>query len=321
MFSAFSPLGLYRLSAAKPRAQAIYESLVANHGGEFDMTEGTLQEGICFARSIMIARAEQAQLRAVGQAFPETVDELLPIREQEYGITPGYADTTADRKAEFERRMRRPSTWTLQEMTAALQDLLGADFYTLRPTPIAEAVDHPTSIDGAPLNLARPDVPRKTIRITTPISVGLGAPQWVPYTLISGPRDSLDTSTADLVAGDALVIEPELRDLAEKVTVLDIATGPARFQATFSNPHSIDCLGCTHPWARWVSTKRHFLVVLTTAAASHAPTRTKVDREMRRMARACSTWDIVGSADGITTDSVVIGDPSIGIATIEPVTL
>ncbi len=318
--SCFTPLGLLELSGREAKAKSIYRAMVAAHGGQFDMTPGeSHQEAKCFATAIARARADKALARAHQQAYAARVDELLPVREQEFGIVPPWNATFTERRAEVVRRRARPDIWNQVRIAAALQELIGDDFIAYRPTPLADADRWPAALGDQPQNLQLPSVARKLIRITQPITVGLGAPQAVTYELVSTPQSPDQEGDADLIAGDSVVVEPEIFGITETVVVAAV-TG-ATFTATFDKPHTTDCLGSTAPYPKWVTTKRHNLVIVTPAAAIDAQIRRSIDTAMRRMVRASSTWDIVDSADGLVTGSFVIGTSLIGSHTITSVTI
>lgn len=311
LFSDLTPLELYELSGEAPIAERIYDALVASFGDQFDMAVGeSRQEAWCYAEALGTARAAVCQESAALQNLPDWVDELLPVREDEYGIRPAWNATFSERVDEYRRRMVRPGTWTANAITALLSELLGTDFIAYRPTPVAEAARFPTLCGTTPMNLQAPTVARKIVRLLRPVSsTGL---QPVLYEVVALPADAVSTASTNLVPGDALVVEPEIEGIAERVTVTAVTTSPATFSASFSKAHTDGCLAFTQPFPHWVSTKRHSLVVLTPEAAVDPAKRRVVDMWMRRMVRASSTWDIVSSADEIVTDSFSIGVSPLG---------
>ena len=336
LFSAFTPLDLYRLSAETPRAQLHYEAMVANHGGQYDMTAGSRQEAFCFAGALQVARVEQRMREAARQNFADEVCEFMPVREAEYGLIPGPTDTMPTRRAAFRRAKKLHTTWTRTEIEEALKELLGSDFLAYRPTPLADVERWPASLGAAPQNLAATNVTRKVVRITQAVSAGLGSPQTVTYRMFDPTLGAvIDTAAAGaaggLAVGDKFVVEPNVSGISETVTVAAVfqAFGAVpigqlpvtSFTATFQKPHTNGCLCFTHAFPRWISTKRHSLIVVTAAAAIDADKRRLVDRQMRRMVRASSTWDIVQSANGTTTGAFTIGSPSIGMQTIGSITI
>ena len=315
LLSEFTPLELFELSDEEPLAERIYNTMVAAHGGQFDMTVGeSRQEAWCFATALSKARMLKTIERAGAQSFVGEVDDLIARRESEYGIVPAFDATFLERRAALLKRRRRPPTWTKARITAALQEILGDDFIAYRPTPVAEVVRWPAALGDQPQNLQRPTVERKVARLTQPISLNLGVLQSVTYELV-------DAST-DLITGDTIVVEPDVLGISETVTDIRVGSGPAKvLQGVFNNPHTVGCLCSTAAYPKWISTKRHSLVVVTPGAAVDPEKRRRVDEEMRRMVRASSTWDIVQSFDGLTTGELLLDEPGIGVQTFVDITL
>lgn len=322
LLSEFTPLELFELSDEEPLAERIYNTMVAAHGGQFDMTVGeSRQEAWCFATALSKARAMKAAERAGAQAYAATVSDKIEQRESEFHITPPFDATLPERQAVIAKRRRRPGVWTAARITAALQELLGADFIAYRPTPLAEAARWPAALADQPQNLQRPTVTRKTVRLTHSVTT-LGSPLIATYELVDIPQGP-GSVQADLVDGDALVVDHGL-GLAETVIVSDVYTGsigPRFFTATFTKPHPNGTLCTTAPFPKWISMKRHSLVVVSSTVVSNPETRRRIDEEMRRMVRASSTWDIVQSFDGLTTNTFQIDEPNIGMQTIGEITL
>lgn len=322
-FSAFTPLGLYRLSGAKPLARSIYDSLKAQVGDELSTDVGTRQEAFFYASSLAIARAAKKQKEGALQGLVDNVTELLSTFERMYELVPGHDETTFSRKQTLRVAVSRPSGWTEARITAALQDLIGDEFYAYRPTPVAEATRGPAALGDQPMNLQRADVARKIIRITQPISIGLGAPQSVTYELFDAPQSATALSAQLPVAGDRFVVEPNIYGIGETVDIASVSVvlGIPKITATFDNPHTNGCLAFTHSYPSWVSTKRHNLVITTPAVAQDPVMRRRIDRAMKRMTRGSSTWAIVQSSDGIATDAIESGsDPCVSVKTLEPIT-
>ncbi len=323
LFSAFTPLDLFELSGEEPLAEQIYKGMTGGLGDQYDLTVGeSRMEAFCFASSLASARAAKCLERGALQNRVDVVDDMMPTREDEYSIVPGFSDTLADRRAEYARRKVRPGTWTRAAITAQLQELLGDDFIAYRPTTVDEAVIWPAALGDSPMLLAPSTVTRKIVRLTQAISIGLGAPQNVPYELVDVPISPDAAGTLDLVAGDQIVVDPHMLGISECVTVVSVESTQAKtLRATFNLPHDPGALGFTHPFPRWESSKRHSLVVLTPEAADDPEKRRVVDFWMRRMARGCSTWSVVGSADGETTGEFEIGSSLIGEQTHVDITL
>ncbi|MEJ7728227.1 MAG: hypothetical protein WKG00_03345 [Polyangiaceae bacterium] len=253
--------------------------------------------------------------RAGRQTLPADVLELLPAREDEYGLLPGPHDTIADRRQAYAARKRQRGGADRLNVERELRAALGDDFLVLRETPIDEAAVWPASAGDQPMNLQRPETPRKLVRILDPISTGFGVVQEVEYERIE---------SESLLVGETIVVEPDVLGISERVTVEYVDAGGSQrwLSATFNEPHTAGCMATTAPWPWWRSTKRHSLVVLTEEAAANPVKRNKVHDVMRRLARGVSTWDVTSSADGLTTTGpFTIGGGMIGITTIGQVSL
>lgn len=317
-FSAFTPLGLYRLSGSKPLARRVYDSLKAQVGDELSMDAGTRQEAFCYAASLAIARAAKKQREGALQGLVDHVTELLPTMERMFELTPARDETTYDRKVNLRLQFLRPSVWTASRISAVLSELIGDGFYAYRPTPVAEVTRGPAALGDQPMNLQRADVARKIIRITQAISIGLGVPQSVSYELFDAPVSATALSAQLPVVGDRFVIEPNIYGIGETVEIE--ASTSTTITATFNNAHTSGCLGFTHSYPSWTSTKRHSLIVVTPAIAQDRVWRRKIDHIMRHMARGSSTWSIVQSSDGLTTNVFEHGAPCVSCTTLGPIT-
>lgn len=319
LFSCFTPLDLYELSDEEAAAEMVYISIVNGFGGQYDMTVGaSRQEAFCYATALAVARADFSLRRAQGQAFPETACELLPVREKEWGANVRYDATMTSRREELARLMRAPRVWTDVAITEELRAALGDDFYKYRPTPIADVVRWPDNLGDQPMNLQDPNVVRKIIRITDPISLMSPTVSTVRYEIVEAY--TLGASYAGITVGDKLVVEPDILGISETVTVLEVFDD-GRLSVAATKPHSAGALAMTNPYPEWQSTKRRSMVVLTTAAAADPAKRAKVHQVMQRAARASSEWCVVGSDDGVTTNGFRVGTTGIGTHTIGEVTL
>ncbi len=321
LFSAFTPLSLYRLSGEQPKAESIYNTLVAQHGSEFSLVPGTRQEAFCYMTALAVAHAMETQAHGALQNLVSEVGPMLPVREEEYRLVPGANDTFAMRVEAFAKAKVRPSAWTRTRIESALSELIGDGFYAYYPVPQADAVRSPPNLGDQPMNLQRADVVRKIIRITQPISIGLGADQTVTFELLDVPLDPSSKSSALPVDGDVFVIEPDIIGIGERVEIKSVDVASMTITALFNNAHTNGCLGFTHPYPAWVSSKRHNLVITTPAVAQNPAMRRRIDQQMRAMLRASSTWAIVQSSDGISTDAIESGtDPCASVKTLEAIT-
>jgi hypothetical protein len=320
--SLFAPLGLYRLTRKPPLAKQIYDSLVNALGDQYDLSRGTHMGAIVFALAMSKARVRTVTRRAQAQRYANDVDHLIPVLEDQYGITPSADWTLADRRAEIARRKAKHGVWTEQAITAALLDAMGDDFVAYRPLEQSEAAIWPTNAGDSPMVLTSPKTPRKCISLVSAVSVGLGAPQTVAVEVLSAPSNPTATVASTPQPGDVFVFDPSNSAIAEAVTIDSyVAVGLTKtITATFNKPHDAGTKGFTNSFPWWTSTKRHALVVLTADAAQDANKRRRVDGIMRRSARGVSTWDIVAD-DGGSTQQFILETPSLGFTTLAPVTI
>ena len=317
-FSAFAPFGMWAFSSKPTHAESFYRAMIASMGnvpgssetkGTISTAPGTRMEAKIYADSMTLARARYTLEHAGAQMLPEQLTEMLPVREGELKIVPGYRETTDERRDTVAARLLLARGAAQSEVENALQTLLPDDFLLYRPTPIAEAVQWPAALGDQPQNLQLPTVPRKLIRLTMPISMGLGAPQNVTWEFVDPDNQT------PLLIGDEFVVDTGDLSVAEKVTILDL---DIFLLATFNNPHASGAICTTAPFPIWTSTKRLNLIVLTGPAAADADTRRRVDEQLRRQLRGPSTWAIAGesSPGSSTVGPFTVGGGMIGITTI-----
>lgn len=318
-FSRFAPLGLMRFDRRKPDAAAIYDAIKASWGDQVSFEDGSYQDGTASAQALGMARVRRRLRAAAEQRLPSRVSCLLPVRERELGIIPGYQDTVAQRRAVLATRYQIAMGGTELRIEDALRTVLGDDFIAYRPTPLAEAVNYPASINGDVMNLAAPTVPRKVLRLLDTITA-YGAQQ-VEYELVATPSDATDATTAGPVAGEKLVIDAGATGVQETVTISAVLTNPDRVELDCNRGHNPGVLAFTHPYPSWASTKRHNLVVLTASAAADPEKRRKVHELLSRMCRASSVWNITDGVAGTTLGPFQVGVGKLGITTIGAVAL
>ena len=304
LLSAFTPLGQLTLSSKPSHGERFYEMLTASlggsttpTGGSYDLSQGTRAEATCYAQAMRMAHVRYLLEHAGKQIDPDCLDEMLADREHEYGIVPGPNDTPAKRRAAVKARKLLSRGARREAVEDALRTLLGAAFVAYRTTRPAEILNWPTSLGDQPQNLQLPTVPRKLVRITDPISIELGHPQAVDYTPV-------DPSTATLLVGDTVVVEPEILGITETVLVSAVSAGS--FTATFNKPHSGGCLATTQPYPLWTGTQRASLILVSALLAIDPETRRKVDELMQRIARGVSTWCVVQDLGGGTAGPFIL---------------
>lgn len=318
-FSAFAPFGMWAFSSKPTHAESFYRAMVASMGnvpgsseakGTISTAPGTRMEAKIYADSMTLARGRYVLEHAGAQVLPEQLTEMLPVRESELKIVPGFRETTDERRDTVAARLLLARGAAKVEVENALETLLADDFLLYRPTPIAEAVQWPAALGDQPQSLQLPTVARKLIRLTAPISVGLGAPQFVAWEFVDPDNQT------PLLIGDELVVDTGNLTVAEKVTILDLDLN--FIYATFNNPHPIGAICTTAPFPIWTSTKRLNLIVLTGPAAADADTRRRVDEQLRRQLRGPSTWAIAGesSPGSSTVGPFTVAGGMIGVTTI-----
>lgn len=293
--SSFNPLGMLALSSKPSQAELIYRSIVASYGGpgkNFTFDKGSRQDATAYAQAMGIARARLTLQRAGNQLDPRLVGEMAGYREQEYGLVPGASDTMQQRRGALASRKLLPLGSNQTNTENALRDLLGAGFVSLRTTPVADAVTWPLALGDSPMNMQRPEAPRKLVRLIAPVAT-LGAPLAVAYSQITTPLVP-GSAPVTLLNGDVVVVDPANNSQAERVTVS--AVTPSMFTATFTKSHDAGALATTGSFPWWESTKRHSLVIVTAAVAASSEWRRKIHELMQRLARGVSTWDITDGA-------------------------
>ncbi len=318
-FSAFTRFGHLAFSSKPAQSETIYRSIVAGLGGDgknFRIQPGSRADATAYAQAMGFARARLTLQRAGNQKYAAQVTEMIPVREQEYGLVPGALDTMSQRRAALAQAKLLPLGNAQVVVDNALRALLGADFLAFRTTTKDELVTWPTSLGDQPQNLQVPTVPRKLFRLLGPVT-GPG-PQTVRMQQIAVPVSPGSTSNAPLV-GDQLVVDPENDARTEVVTITAVAApvaGQFDIAATYTSAHDGGCTATTQPYPMWASTKRHSLVVLTNAAASDPEKRRKVHEKLAKILRGVSTWSITDGAGGVTGGPFRVGVGRLGITTI-----
>lgn len=308
MFSAFSPWGMLEFSSSPPRAQSIYESLVAMHGGNID---DTFSGPLCaewYAHAMAAGAARDTLERAENQADPLTVHELLPVQEGMYGLSVGPVDSANTRRAALAARYMVALEPSQQNVSQALRLLLGVDFVAWVPNPVASP--SPTLIPAAMCKAVGSRV--KTVTLLSGITNNT-TPQTVRYSATSG-------DAVDLQGQEVIIVDPGLSGIQEAVTVLSTPRG-GLLTAQFSFAHAAGALAITQSFPNWSSFKKNSVVVVKNGRANDPVLRAKVNDLLSRMLSGTSTWDIVNenSTPG-TAGPIRVGQPSIGTVPIGTVT-
>lgn len=312
----FTKLGLFKLNGDKSLGQRIYDTIVGSLGGQLSAEPGTLGDNFAAATALAAADAQTAAERAFEQQLPDHVYELLPQKEEEYGLYPSPEDSITTRRAALKARMLFPNGMTRVNVENVLKSLLGANFVGWRVTHPDERVMWPLALGDQPQNLVPANVERLLMRLTTTVSKNLGVAQYVVYTQTFPVAD-----TPTLKVGDKVVIEPEIRARTEVVEVLESfkSGNDFVFLAVFNREHEPSCVATTMPFPVWTSSQRESLVVVKPGVVKDAETRRKIAETLERMFRGVSTWGIAQEgATPHTVDAFTLDDATNGQLDITP---
>lgn len=331
LFSAFTKFGNGFAFSGKPsHGENFYRAMISSIGAtnqSLSTEEGTRMRAFCYMQAMQAARVRYTLEHAGYQLDPLKVTEMLLLRENEYGIVPGPGESIDDRRATLAARLLAPKGGDLNNIRNALITLLGDSFIQYIPTAYTDAIVYPANLGDQPMNLALPDRLPKLLTITDAISLGLGAPQWVHYTIdeLQPVPDNTEDATEPLI-GETFVIDAGDTARHETVTITgfrELIPGFPEFEATFNNPHSANALASNLAYPYWLSTKRFNLVVLEASAAVDPETRRKVNELLQRMVRGVSTWSICQEdpANPGFTGTFKVGVGALGVQTIGSVAI
>lgn len=296
-FSAFARFGNgFRFSGKQPVGQTIYESLRDGMGAAYEEDFDGRQQARLFAQAMCLSAAQYEVERAGNQQNPLTADELLPALERDYQVVPRYTDTKNERRRVLDARRKVTRGSRAEAVEDALRTLLGDAFIAYEPTPAADAVVWPATMDEVGV-FARAGAQKKVFRLNAPV-VTTGVAKTVSYTSIGGTDAPL--------AGEFYTVDPDSRCPSIEKILLTAAT-PTTITAVFTKAHRIGAVAA-RPHPLIVSTKRYNRIVVTLAAATDPETRRKIAAQMRRQLRGVSRWCIV-SDEG----TFLLDDPDRGI--------
>lgn len=338
-FSAFTPLGLLKLTAAPSQARVIFNAKVSALGSQagklpaYAKTEvGSRLGAKLYAEAIREAVIRMLARRAAEADLPSRIHpEMVPIREREHGIVPVSDATFYQRKRALVAAYRLPLGGSRFNIEITLRALLGSGFVYYRTfDPAADTrVLYPPAIGDSPMNLKSADVPRVIVTLdSTPSPDGpipgismpdAATPQKVYYT----PVTPKPTGTIPvLLGGEDLVVEPRNPARCERVRITEVGAdaGVPWFKAAFAQAHEPGSFGTTQPFPLWVSVQRFALIVVKPAVAADAGLLASIHRVMRTLARGVSTWSIAESTSLTTAGPFTLGVSPLGSTTISTTT-
>jgi hypothetical protein len=329
--SVFAPTGLWHHANQAPLAKRLFETaqaLFGVHGEHFSDEAGSTVDEVSFVAARMIARAVEKVRRAGAQRYANGVYDLLREQEEEHEIVADPRSTPAARRRVIAARKRLPRGSARAPLEDALETLLGDNYVGLRITrpdaPWNELSLFPAALGDQPQNLQIAEVDRKLVRITPPVCIALGEPQWVRYTAVDPLFPVADVPAHTLVAHDHLVVEPEILGRTEVVEVLDTdlenpEEAPIqRFLAVFNQAHESNCYATTSPFPLWISNQRAIVVVLKPGAILDLEVRRQVHDHLRRSLSAVTTWALVQESDPEHAGPFTLDDPALGMLDANP---
>jgi hypothetical protein len=307
-FSAFSKFSSGLRFSSRPSAgETFYRQLSDGESGAFAVEPGTRNGARLFATAMAFARLRYNAERCGNQMFADTVEELLPVQEKKYGLSPRLTDTIAERRAALAVAKMLPNGNNVAAVSALLSAALGSDFLCYRVTKPAEIIAYPAN-PATNGNWPQPGYPSKVGILAQNLSV-TGSPVPVIYT------NAVPGDTAEIAVGESVIVGANNITQAEKVTATligEFMPGVHFFLATLTKAHEAGDIVTTGPFPYWVSTQLHSLVVVTPACAVDADKRRLINNIMRNVVRGVSTWDIAPSTDGLHTDAFKTDDAVLG---------
>ncbi|RYE81376.1 MAG: DUF2313 domain-containing protein [Myxococcales bacterium] len=313
-FSAFSGFGLDGFSGGKPLGEQLYDALWANLNGNGAVEnyggkgQGGYTDAKLYATAMAIARWLTTGRQLEAQIDPDTVLEMLPEREELFGILVPAGATLAERRAALRAAMRRPGDGSYGEIRQALVDLLGAKFVDLRRLPANKLVTVPDAPQHGPGLFVEPDSRQQTFRLVADVVSSGQMSGFLPFAYVNLDGSSVAPGER-LESNRRFVLEGERSELRERPQVILSTTldGQAAMTAILTKPHSAGATITTRPWPYWVSNRRHWIVELTPQAALEPEVRRVAHRLMARMVRAVSTWSIAGGKGPFVLGTSLLG--------------
>jgi hypothetical protein len=317
--SAFTWCGALDMSGNNTHIQDFYELLPTLWGTEIDFTEiGSDDELKLYAWSVVLGSALYELEHAGNQANPLKAYDLIPLLEQDFGLTPGPFDTVQTRQAAIAAAEKFPLGAIPSNIVNTVKLIVGAaNFYAYAPNPAGTATTFPPTmaVGNGPGQFRDIRIPPRFVQLVDPV-VSIGS-SWCAY-------QNLDTTIATpelLLAGDTVVVEAGNTGSMEQVTVLatsaatqlDCTPGYNYFQAFFQGPHDVGSPITTGTYPYWWSTQRLNYMVVASSIATSRPKRAKLDAVLAKIMRTVDQWAIVSpsstTAGGGTVGPLTIGAP------------
>lgn len=323
--SLFAPPGLDLLVGGEPLAQSLHRTILSlfSNGsiddGGLSTEEGSLVDlfafmiAISLATAITTARRVDAERTAAGAYFS------LAEQERQCGLTPAFGDTLKQRRDALALAVRVPRGSSRPELEQMLRDLLGDAYVGLHvPSGAGEVVTFPEDLNDQPQLLIDVNAPRKLVQITPAICTDLGSSKAVVYTGVDPP---ILSGTHTLVVGDRLVVEPEILQRAEVVTVTDVGhtSEGLTFTAVFNQAHEPNCWATQMPFPVWTASQRRLLIALTAEAAVDPETRRKANAALEKVVTGVTTWALCAESAPGVIGPWTIGDPLLGRLGMNPI--
>lgn len=303
-YSAFTRYGHLRFSSQLSYGELIYKALYNSLGGNYSNEIGSRAEARIYATAMALARARGQVEKGSNQTDPRRVTDLLPVREQTYGLIPGLHDSIFDRQDALIAKRLLPQGARYTAVTEALDNAIGDDFlfYWVLTNPV-DIATYPNTTLG-PCNWILPGQEIRVVRLTGAVSI-TGSPVSVGY----APIDPDDLSRIEV--GDVLIMSTNNIGLAEKVTVT--AASPTAFVATFTSAHDPGDICTTAPFPYWITNKQYVFVIITPEAQLDSEKRRKVNQVMKQIMRTWVRWGIVpDDGTGTGTATFTVEDPILG---------
>jgi hypothetical protein len=314
--SAFTWCGAFDLSDRPTHIQELYELLPALWGTEIDFTEiGSEDELKLYATAVVLGSAMYELEHAGNQGDPLKVYDLLPILEQQFGLTPGAKDTVQMRQAALAAAELLPVGCIGSNVVNSVKTIVGAaNFKAIVPSPEAPTPTvFPTSPGTGPGQFRDVRVQPRFVQLVDPVASA--GTFWCAY-------QNLDLSIATptlLLTNDKIVVGAGNTAQMEPVTVLATSTqvqplctpGYSYFQAAFLNTHDVGAPIVTGSFPYWWSTQRLTYIVLSAVAATNRPLRAKIDALLTKIMRTVDIWAIV-QATTTTSSGGTVGPLLVG---------